>query len=121
MKVYIHAQLTETRLYSTAIYSLCKRYPIKTLHHTYLLIYLRLECISEKWVYQNITLLEYLPHLISTFHSRELHAVCDGSIDKGYGTPAWCIHGNGSIIRGLNIVPLGSDTLDPTRCEIDVI
>ena len=36
----------------------------------------------------------------------------------GYSTVDWCIDGNGSIIRGFNTVPLDSDTLDPTQCEL---
>ena len=44
--------------------------------------------------------------------------MCDGSFDNGYGVSAWCTDGNGSIIRGSNTVPLGSDTLDPIRCEL---
>ena len=44
--------------------------------------------------------------------------VCDGSFDPGYGTAAWCINGDGNIIRGVNIVPIGSDNIDDTRCEL---
>ena len=98
-----------------------RRVPIKVMHHTGFLTYLRLECISEKWVYQNITLLEYLPDLGSVFHPGELHAVCDGSFDKGCSTAAWCIDSNSSIICGVNKVPLGIDTLDSTRCELTEI
>ena len=47
--------------------------------------------------------------------------VCDGSFDVGYGTSGWCIDGNGAIIRGVNIVPIGSDTLGVTRCELAVM
>ena len=45
-------------------------------------------------------------------------AVCDGSFDIGYVTAGWCVDGNGIIVRGVNIVPIVSDTLDPTTCEL---
>ena len=47
-----------------------------------------------------------------------MSAVCDGSFDDDYSSAAWYIDGDGAIIRGVNIVPVGSDTLDATRCEL---
>ena len=48
----------------------------------------------------------------------DLRAVCDGSFDDTYGSSAWCLDDDGTIIRGVNIVLIGSDTLDATRCEL---
>ena len=39
-------------------------------------------------------------------------------LEKSCGTTYWCLDGNSSIICGVNIVPFGSDTLDPIRCEL---
>ena len=44
--------------------------------------------------------------------------MCDGSFDIGYGTAGWCIDGSSAILRGVNRVPIGSDSLDATRCEL---
>ena len=74
--------------------------------------------MGENWVYQNISLLEYLPELVSEFHPGVMRSACDGSFDEDSSTVAWYIDGNRSIIRGVNIVPLGSVTLDPKRCEL---
>ena len=38
--------------------------------------------------------------------------------DSRYGNSACCIDGDGSILRRVNIVPIGSDTLDATCCEL---
>ena len=62
--------------------------------------------------------LHYHPDIVSSLRDGTLRAVYDGSFDRSYDTAAWCIEGNGGIIRGVNIVQLGSDTLDSTRCEI---
>ena len=47
-----------------------------------------------------------------------LRGVCDGSFDDGYGTEAWYIDGNGSTIGGVNVVPVGNDTLDLICCGL---
>lgn len=72
---------------------------------------------ARKWVYQKITLQDYLPEIISSLQCGDLRAVCDGSFDCSYGTVPWCLEGSGSIIQGANVVPIRSDTLDPVRCE----
>ena len=68
-------------------------------------------------MYQNIMLNDHLPAII-TYKKGNLRSVCDGSFDPGYGTSAWCIDGDGSIIRGVNMVPIDNDTMDTTRCEL---
>ena len=49
---------------------------------------------------------------------RDLRVVCDSSFDVGYGSSAWFIDDNGCITREVNIVPIKSDNLDATRCEL---
>ena len=44
--------------------------------------------------------------------------MCDGFYDNGYGSAAWCSDGYGSVARGVNLVPIVSDTLDNTWCEL---
>ena len=56
--------------------------------------------------------------MIASLQRGDLQAVYDSSFDSGYGSAAWCIDGNGSVIRGVNIVPIDSDTLDATQCEL---
>ena len=48
----------------------------------------------------------------------DLHAACDGSFDVDYGSTVWCIGGNGAIIIDISILPIGSDTMDATRCAL---
>lgn len=50
--------------------------------------------------------------------SYKLQVVYVGSFDQWYGTTAWCIDGDGSIIMGVNVVPIGSDILDTTKCKL---
>lgn len=73
---------------------------------------------SKKWVYHNMKFHAYLPAILASLQRRDLRAVCDASFDSGYGSAAWCIDGNGYIAQGMNIVPIVSDTLDATRCEL---
>ena len=100
---------------------MCKRGPIKTVQHTDFLTYLRLECKSEKWVYQNIIFLVYLPDLVSVFHSGALRLVCDGSFDKGYGTATWCNDGNWSIICEVDNVLLDKQVFDNNVFIVGVV
>ena len=55
-----------------------------------------------------------MSHIVTALTNGELRAVCDGSYDIGYGTSGWCIDGSSAIMRGVNIVPIGSDSLDAT-------
>ena len=48
----------------------------------------------------------------------DLRAFCDGSFDLGYVTVSWCIDSNWTSIRGVTIVPIGSDSIDAKRCEL---
>lgn len=73
---------------------------------------------QQKMVYQKITLINEISVLVQALISGELRAVCNVSFDVGYGLAGWCIDEGGTIIRGVNIVPLSSDALDPTRCEL---
>ena len=59
-----------------------------------------------------------ISQLVEALVRGDLRAVCDGSFDIGYGTSGWCIDGCSAIMRGVNIVPIGSDSLDATRCEL---
>ena len=72
-------------------------------------------------MYQNISFQEYLPAIISSLRRGDLRALCDGYFDYGYGTAAVCLDGNGYRIRGVNIVPIDSDTLDLTQRELGEI
>ena len=47
-----------------------------------------------------------------------LRAVCDGSFDVDYVTVAWCIYGIRTIIRGVNIVSIGSYTMESIIFEL---
>lgn len=89
--------------------------PVK---QTDFLAFLRSECKHEKWAYQNITIVSNISQLATVLTSGELRAVCDGSFDVGYGPSGWCIDGVSFILRGVNIVPIGSDSLDANRCEL---
>ena len=76
--------------------------------------YLCLERVNEKWVYQNITIIEQLPTIVTTKQNGEISAVFDGSFDLDYGTVIWYIDDNVTIKWGLNIVLIGSDIVDVT-------
>ena len=80
--------------------------------------YLHAQCEGEKWVYQNINIGAHLQAIVTSLQQGNLRAVCDGSFDAYYGSAAWCIDGDGAIMRGVNLVPIGSDTMDATRCEL---
>ena len=82
------------------------------------LAFLRKECTHEKWVYQNIIMVGDVSQLVDSLTNGTIRAVCDGSFDIGYGTAGWCIDGNNAILRGVNLVPIGGDSLDATRCEL---
>ena len=66
-------------------------------------------------MHQNISFQDYLPAILQR---GDLQAVYDNSFDYNCGTVVWCLNGNESIIRGVNIVPIGSDILDSTQCEL---
>ena len=59
-----------------------------------------------------MTFNQNLPDIVSSLQQGDLRAVCDGSFDVGYGTTAWCLDGDVYIVRGINIAPIGSDTLE---------
>ena len=59
-----------------------------------------------------------LPAIVSSLRQEDLRVLCDGSFDVGYGTSAWFPDGDGYLVRGVDIVPIGSDILDATRCEL---
>ena len=80
--------------------------------------YLHAQCEGEKWVYQNIHIGAHLQAIVTSIQQGNLRAVCDGSFDAYYGSAAWCIDGDGAIMRGVNLVSIGSDTMDATRCEL---
>ena len=88
--------------------------PIQFLPPTTLEYYLHTQCAGEKWVYQNISFSEHLQAIVGSLQQGDLRAVCDSSFDNHYGSAAWCIDGDGAIIRGVNLVPVGNDTLDAT-------
>ena len=44
--------------------------------------------------------------------------MCDRSCDNGYRSAAWYLDGDVSVARGVNLVPIVSDILDATRCEL---
>ena len=44
--------------------------------------------------------------------------MCDRSCDNGYRSAAWYLDGDVSVARGVNLVPISSDILDTTRCEL---
>ena len=69
-------------------------------------------------MYQNLIFQHYLPDVVSALSSGHLRAVYDGSFDSGYGTTAWCINSDGSIIRGVSIVHIKRSTLDVTHCDL---
>ena len=80
--------------------------------------YLHTHCAEGKWVYQNISFGEHLQVIVGSLQHGNLQAVYDGLFDNHYDSATWCIDGDGSIIRGVNLVPAGSDTLDAARCEL---
>ena len=47
-----------------------------------------------------------------------LCATSEISFDKVYGTADWCMIGDESMIRGVNVYLVGSDTMDPTGYEL---
>ena len=69
-------------------------------------------------MYKNTIVHNYLSAIVNSLQKENLRALCDGSFDSGHGTAAWCINGNGIILRGVNIAPIGSDTLDAIRCKL---
>ena len=111
----MNIQITGNKIKFTGI---CIQGPIQRLRATTFLDFLRSECINEKWVYQNITIVGDMPQLATALANEAIRDVCDGSFDDGYGTSGWCINSIGVIIRGVNIVQLGSGSLDATRCEL---
>ena len=72
----------------------CVLGPIKLLLSPTFLLFLHSVCTSEKWAYQNITLSDYLPSIVSVFKHGSLRALCDRSFNNGYGTSAWYLEGN---------------------------
>ena len=69
-------------------------------------------------MYQNISFGEHLQAIVGSLQQGNLRVVCDGSFDNHYGSNAWCINGDGDIIRGINLLPIDSDILDATRYEL---
>ena len=65
-----------------------------------------------------MTVAHYLPDTVLSIRDGILRSVYDGSFDKLHGTAVWCLEVNEGIIHGVNIVLLGSDTLDFTRREL---
>lgn len=65
-----------------------------------------------------MTVNQYLPTIVSSLKQGDLRVIYDSSFNDGYGTIIWCLDGGGCIVRGLNIVPIGSDTLDATRYKL---
>lgn len=58
-------------------------------------------------MYQNISVHNYLPAIVASLYEGNLRAVCDDSFDTTYETTAWWVDGDGLILRGVNIVPMG--------------
>ena len=96
----------------------CEKCLIQPLPVSFFNAYLRKNCERETWVYQHITFGDNLQTIVVSLQRGDLRAVCDCSFDDGYGSDAWCIDGDRTIIRGANIVPVGSYTLDETQCEL---
>ena len=96
----------------------CELGPIQSLPGTTFEDYLHKQCEREKWMYQNTSFGDHLQAIVISLQKGDLRAVCDGSFDDNYGSAAWCIDGDGAIIRRVNIVTVGSDTLDATQCEL---
>ena len=96
----------------------CELGPIQSLPVTTFEDYLHKQCEREKWIYQNTSFGDHLQAIVVSLQKCDLRAVCDGSFNDTYGSAAWCIDGDGAIIGGVTIVPVGSDTLDSTRCEL---
>ena len=111
----VNPHLTGNRVTFTG---LCRQGRRRDVQPTDFLTFLRSECTHDRWVYQNITMVGEMSQLTSALRNGELRAVCDGSYDIGYGTSGWFIDGSSAIMRGVNIVPIGSDSLDATRCEL---
>ena len=70
------------------------------------------------WIYQNITLQYYLPDIVLALECGNLRAIYKGPFDIRYGTMAWYIDGHRSIIRGVNVVSIGSNTINTIRYEL---
>lgn len=98
---------------------ICEQGSIKPLPFTAFWAYLSSKC-SQKWVFQNITFTN-LTGRFSSLRHRNLRAVCNGFFNSGYSTSAWCLEGDGSVARGVNIVPIVSNTINATRCELSGI
>ena len=96
----------------------CELGPIQFLSTTTFEYYLHTQRAGEKWVYQNISFGEHLQAIVGSLQQGDLRAVYDGSFDNHYDSAAWCVDDDGAIIRGVNLVPVGSNTLDATRCEL---
>ena len=89
----------------------CERGSIKPLPASSFTAYLRKKCEQEKWMYQHITFGDHLQAIVISLQRGNLRAVCDNSFDDGYGSAAWCIDSDGDTIRGVDKVPVVSDTL----------
>ena len=111
----VNRQITGNKIKTTGI---CIQGPVQRVCATTFLDFLRSECINKKWLYQNINIVGNVSQLATALANEVIRAVCDGSFDDSYGTSGWCIDSSGAIIRGVNIVPLGSGSLDATRCEL---
>ena len=111
----VNRQITGNKIKFRGI---CIQGTIQRVRATTFLEFLWSECINEKWVYQNITIVGNVSQIATALVNEATRAVCDGSFDDEYGISGWCIDGSCVIIRGVNIVPLESDSFNTTRCEL---
>ena len=82
--------------------------------------YLTKQCSPEAWVLNKFTVVGNIIDLIEELGKGTLRAVSDGSCDSalGIGTAGWSIIGTKTIIRGVNIIPIGNIPMDSMRTEL---
>lgn len=96
-----------------AFTGVCKLGIIKSSQPFTFLHFWRVQYTHRKLVYQNLSIQDYL---VST--SDALRAVYDCFVDNGDSAATWRLDVNGSIVRGVNTIPISSNTLDPKRSKL---